>query len=139
MSTTMTIAFACNLLGVLLVALFGLTYFTRREFMPYHAAAIRTPWAEVEQPFQVLVLALMRAIGGLCFAVVFLELVLLVLPFRQGVSWALWAVPVGGLVVTGASVYGMSLVARHTDASPPWILPIAGGSLFLGGLCLSAI
>jgi len=131
-----TIALACNLLATFLVAAFGLMYALRQEFMPYHAAALGLRWEQLEPPFKALILALMRAIAGLCFAVVFLLLVLLLVPFRQGAAWALLAVPVGGMLVTCASIYGMAYVARRTPANPPWILPIAGGSLFLAALCL---
>jgi hypothetical protein len=107
-TTPIAVAFACNLLAVVLVALFGLTYFLRKEFMPYHAQALGKAWPAVEPAVRVLVLALMRAIGGLCFAVVILEIFVLALPFRQGAGWAYLAVPTAGLVVTAASVYGMA-------------------------------
>lgn len=139
MSATITIAFACNLAAVLLLAAFGITYLTRREFMPYHAVALGKSWAEVGPPVRVLVLALMKALGGLCLTVALLQLALLLLPFRQGVAWSLWVVPAAGLSVSAASLYGMSLVARDTPASPPWILPVIGGALSTAGLGLSLL
>lgn len=137
MSTTMQIAFYLYFIGIVLVAAFGVVYATKREYMPYHAAALGISWPELSHNFKALILALMKAIGGLCFAVVFLELVLLFGPFKQGVAWAIWAIPAGGLLVSAASIYGMAYIAKHTPTSPPWALPIICSLLFITGLCFS--
>jgi hypothetical protein len=137
MSTKMKIAFVCHLLATLIVAGFGVTYLLRPEFMPYHAVAVGMPWAEVPQFFQVLILALMRVIGGACLAVVVMQWILLSVPFRQGVVWALWAIPAGGLVICAGALYGMLYVGLNTSATPPWIAPFAAALLLLAGLLFS--
>lgn len=137
MSTRMKIAFWCYLLGTLIVTAFGIVYLVRPEFMPYHSVAVGMPWAEVAPSFQVLILALMRAVGAACLALAILEWTLLLLPFRQGAAWANWAIAVSGLVMCAGSFYAMMLVARHTPLTPPWIGPAAGAILLVVGLVLS--
>jgi hypothetical protein len=133
----MKVAFGCHLLATLIVAAFGITYLFRPEFMPYHSVAIGMPWAEVATPVQVLILALMKVIGGACLAVVVLELILLFVPFRQGLIWARWAIPAGGLVISAGALYGMLCVGLNTPATPPWIAPAAAALLLVVGLLLS--
>lgn len=137
MNTRMKFAFGCHLLATLIVAAFGVTYLFRPEFMPYHSVAVGMPWAEVAPSFQVLILALMRVVGGTCLAVAVLELFLLVVPFRQGVVWARWAIPAGGLVLSAGALYGMLYVGLNTSATPPWIAPVAVALLSVAGLLLS--
>ena len=137
MSTRMKAAFGCHLLATLIVAAFGVTYLFRPEFMPYHAVAVGMPWADVTPSFRVLILALMRVIGGACLAVVVLELILLFVPFRQGVAWARWAIPAGGLVICAGALYGMLYVGLNTSATPPWIAPVVAALLLMAGLLLS--
>jgi hypothetical protein len=137
MNTRMKAAFGCHLGAILIVIAFGFTYLFRTEFMPYHAVAVGVPWDQVSSSFQVLILGLMRAVGGACFAVAVLELILLLVPFRQGAVWARWAIPAGGLVIAAAALYAMIYVALYTPATPPWIAPAAGALLLVIGLILS--
>lgn len=137
MSTKMKIAFVCHLLATLIVAAFGVTYLFRPEFMPYHAVAVGMPWVGVAPSFQVLILALMKVIGGACIAVVVLQLILLFVPFRQGAVWARWAIPAGGLIITLGGLYGMLYVGLNSPATPPWIGPAAAVLLLVLGLVLS--
>ncbi len=137
MSVKMRIAFGCHLLATLLMAAFGLTYLVKAEFMPYHAVAVGVAWGEVTPPFQVLILALMRAAGGAGLAVAVLELFLLFVPFRLGAMWARWAIPTGGLVISFGVLYAMAYVSFHTQATPPLIAPVVGILLFVAGLALS--
>jgi hypothetical protein len=136
-NTRMKAAFGCHLAAILIVIAFGFTYLFRTEFMPYHAVAVGVPWDQVNLSFQVLILGLMRAVGGACFAVAVLELILLLVPFRQGAVWARWTIPAGGLVMSAAALYAMTYVALHTPATPPWIAPAAGALLLVIGLLLS--
>ena len=137
MSTRMKIAFGCHLLATFIVAAFAVTYLFRAEFMPYHSVAVGMPWAEVAPSFQVLILGLMKAVGGTCLAVVVLLLILLFVPFKQGLVWARWAIPAGGLVISAGGLYAMLYVGLNTPATPPWIAPVAGALLLAAGLLLS--
>ena len=137
MGTRMKAAFACHVLANLILMGFGFAYLLRSEFMPYHAVAVGMPWDELGTGVRVLILGLMRALGGACLAIAVLEFAVLVVPFRQGAVWARWAIPAGGLVITAAALYAMAYVAANTPATPPWIGPAAGGVLLLIGLVLS--
>ncbi|MDH5409140.1 MAG: hypothetical protein OEY00_11075 [Gammaproteobacteria bacterium] len=131
------IAFWCHLLAILVVLIFGLMYSFKPTFMPYHSAAVQLPWQEVSPAIQVLILALMRSIGGACFAIVILELFILFIPFRQGQTWAIWAVPAGGLCISAAGLYAMLYVSSNTPATPPLFAPAIGAVLLVSGLLLS--
>jgi hypothetical protein len=133
----MRIAFWCYLLGTLTLTAFGTAYLVSPEFMPYHSVAVGMPWAAVAPPFQVLILALMRAVGGACLAFATLQWTLLLIPFRQGAAWATWAIAASGLVMCAGTLYAMMLVAQNTPATPPWIAPAAGAVLLVVGLVLS--
>ena len=137
MNKRMTAAFACHLVAILIVAAFGFTYLLRAEFMPYHAVAAGMPWDQLSPSLQVLVLGLMKAVGGACLAVVVLELIILFVPFRQGALWARWAIPAGGLVIALSALYAMAYVASRSPATPPWLGPAMGALLLVVGWFLS--
>ena len=137
MSTRIRIAFWCYLFGTLIVTAFGIVYLVSPDFMPYHSVAVGMPWAAVAPSFQVLILALMRAVGAACLALAILQWTLLLIPFTQGAAWATWAIAASGLVMCAGSFYAMMLVAQHTPATPPWIAPAAGAVLLVVGLVLS--
>jgi len=133
----MKVAFWCYALGTLIVTAFGIVYLVRPEFMPYHSVAVGLPWAAVDPSVQVLILALMRAVGSACLALAILDWTLLLIPFRQGARWATWAIAASGLVTCAGSLYAMMLVAMNTPATPPWIGPVLGAVLLVAGLVLS--
>lgn len=137
MSTRMKVAFVCHLIAILIIAAFGVTYVFRSEFMPYNAATVGMSWHEVSPPFQILIISLMRAIGGACLAVAVLGLSVLFIPFRRGEFWARWSLPAGLLVIAAVTLYGMLYVIANTPATPPWIAPAVGAALVLVGLALS--
>lgn len=137
MNMRMKVAFTCHLLATLIAAAFGFVYLLRGEFMPYHAVAVGIAWNQVDSSFQVLIVGLMRAVGGACLAVAVLEFILILVPFRQGAKWARWAIPAGGLIIAGTALYAMAYVALNTPATPPWPAPAAAGLLLVVGLLLS--
>ncbi|WOD39523.1 hypothetical protein [Nodosilinea sp. E11] len=139
MSISMTIAFACHLVGVLIGGAFGLVYLSRKRFMPYHAIALGKEWDAVSSAVQVLILVLMRATGGGLIAVAFLNLVLLLIPFRAGEVWAVWAIPLSNLMVSAGALYAMHIVSSNTPARPPKLFAIASILLTLTGLELSIL
>lgn len=132
-----TLAFACHLLGIVTAVAFGLTYLLRGRFLPYHAIALGKEWTEVPREVQVLVLALMRVAAGGALAVAALESFVLMFPFRAGAFWALWAVPLSYLLLTGCSLSAMRLVASNTPARPPYGPVLVSAALSLVGLALS--
>jgi len=139
MSWNLKITFSCYLLGFLLLFALALTYLFRSEFMPYHAVAVGQSWAEVDPSFQILITALMKVTGGGWLATAFAVGILLFIPFRKGMRWAYWAIPVIGLSTSLTSLYATIYVARNTPASPPWIAAALGTILLVIGFLFSVI
>lgn len=137
MGLRMKLAFACYIIAMIVLAIFGVVYFLRPGFMPYHAVAVGMPWADVPPPFQVLILALMKVAGSGFLTIVALECIILFIPFRQGAAWARWAIPLGGILICGGTLYVTLYVASHSPANPPWYLALAGFLFFPAGFILS--
>jgi FtsH-binding integral membrane protein len=76
-----------------------LRYLSAREFMPYHAQVLGRPWAELEPRLQTIILGMLRVAGGGLLGCGCAVLWLLI-PVRQGQSWAAWAAISIVLVVT---------------------------------------
>ena len=136
-----TIRVGVALLLTMLIALgyvvFGFTYLLRPEFMPYHAEAVGMSWDHVPPAFQVLILALMRVVGGAWLALAAALGYLIFVPFRQGARWARWAVPAVGLISSGAALFATLQVQCHTPARPPVMLVAAGMIALVAGLLFS--
>jgi hypothetical protein len=49
---------------MLLLGIIGLVYLFRSQFMPCHAIAVGKTWTEIDPAFQILLLALIRVVGG---------------------------------------------------------------------------
>jgi len=137
MSARMKVAFGCYAAAYLLFAGFAAIYLLRPQFMPYHAVALGMRWEEVGRPFQVLILGFMRVIGGGLLAAAFIGAVLLLWPFRQGAPWARWAIPVHGLILGLASLWGTLSVQLNTPARSPWLAAAVGIFLLAAGGLLS--
>ena len=133
----MKIAFTCHSLAMVILVVFGVIYAFRSEFMPYHSDAVGMPWSEVSPSFQILILALMRVVGCAFLTVGFLFVILLFVPFRQGLGWARWTIPAAGLLVCSGTLYATLYVGFNTPASPPWIAPVIASMFLLAGLLLS--
>ncbi len=137
MTTRRKIAFCFHLLALLLMATVGVIYLTRSQFMSYHAVAVGQNWIDVPPRFQLLLLALIRPLGGAWIATALAMGILLLIPFRQGTRWARWAVPVVGLVAELPVLYVTISVASRTPASPPWQGALIVVCLLIIGLLLS--
>lgn len=131
------IAFFCYLLAAFVLAVFGLVYFFRPEFMPYHARAVGKTWAELEPGIRWLMLAFLRIIGGGWMAIAAAIGIMAFIPFRRGEAWARLAVPIVGLISGIASLYGTLLVKLNTPGSPPWQAPALGLVLIVVGFLFS--
>jgi hypothetical protein len=137
MSTRTKLAIGCYGAAYLLFAAFAVIYLLRPQFMPYHAVAVGMPWEEVGRPFQVLILGLMRVVGGGLLAAAFAGALLLIWPFRQGASWARWAIPAHGLIVACSSLWGTLYVQLNTPARSPWLAAVISIVLLVVGWALS--
>jgi hypothetical protein len=132
-------SFACYALFALSAAAFGAIYMLRSRFMPYHEEALGRSWQELDSRLQVLLLALLRIsgagllVGGISMAI------LLLIPFRAGEGWSLWAIPLIGLMTDLPSLYATALIRLRTGAHTPVWASIAGLGLLAAGLILSAV
>ena len=137
MSKRLKVAFWCHLIALLLIASIGVIYLFRAEFMPYHAVALGRDWAGLDRALQVLLLALMKAVGGGALAIAVAMVILLLIPFRQGPYWARWTIPAVGLVWVLPNLYGSVRVALNTPGSPPWRYALIVMALLIAGFLLS--
>ena len=114
----------------------GSIYLFSPQFMPYHAAALGTSWSALEPEQQTLILALMRVGGGGWVAVGLALALLVALPFRQGQAWAVWFIPLVGLVFYLPNLYATLQVTFTTPAAAPWYGNLAGIVALLVGYAL---
>ena len=116
---------AFGLAGLLALA-FGLRYLFTREFMPYHAAVLGKPWAELEPRLQAIILGMLRvAAGGLLgFGC---TLFWLLLPLQRGEAWAAWAALTISLVVTGPVLYVVVWLRRVAPGAKTPVIPTLAG------------
>ena len=70
--------------SLLIVLGFAVTYLTKTEFMPYHADAFSMQWQDLPKPQQILILALMKVVGGLALAFFTLSVWVLVSAYSPG-------------------------------------------------------
>jgi hypothetical protein len=122
MTTRTRFAFWIYLLLTLAGAAWGIGFLLRSEFTPYHGAAAGVPWSDVPANFQIVMLALTKLAGGLWVASALCVLVLLLIPFRQGARWTLWAVPMLMLAQYVAPMPAMTHLTANSPSSPPWAL-----------------
>ena len=137
MSKRMKVAFGCHLLALLMIAFAGALYLSRTQFMPYHAVALGKSWADIDQPLQTLILAGMKTGGGADLAIALAMGILLLIPFRQGLLWARWTIPVVGLVGEVPVLYATLSITFNTPATPPWVSVLLIVVLLIAGLVLS--
>ena len=116
---------AFGLAGLLALA-FGLRYLFTREFMPYHAAVLGKPWAELEPRLQAIILGMLRvAAGGLLgFGC---TLFWLLLPLQRGEAWAAWAALTISLVVTAPVLYVVVWLRRVAPGAKTPVIPTLAG------------
>ena len=137
MSIRMKASFWSYLIASLLVATFGSIYLIRSQFMPYHADAVGMKWEEVPLAFQILILALMKTLGGSMLATVLALVAMLLIPFRKGERWVKYVIPVVSLVYAIPALYVTLYVRASTPGEPPWIAVGVGIVLVIVGFVLS--
>tara|TARA_B110000881_G_scaffold159603_1_gene142540 strand:- start:52 stop:306 length:255 start_codon:yes stop_codon:yes gene_type:complete len=64
-------------------------------------------------------------------------LILLLIPFRGGVRWAHWAIPLLGIVWYGFTLFVTATVAIKAHASTPWPAALVGIILIVVAFILS--
>jgi hypothetical protein len=139
MAILMKISFGCHLLALVSIGLVGLIYLFRSQFMPYHAIAVGKKWSEVDPTFQTLLMALIRTLGGAWIATALAIGILLFIPFRQGMGWSRWAVPIIGIVSQIPALYATLSVTLKTPANAPWKGVVLIMILLIVGFILSLV
>ncbi len=139
MSTTSLISFISYSLVALILIFLGLIYLIKNQFMPYHSEAIGLSWSESEPNLQVLILALMRAVGGGFFATGLTLLILLIIPWRAGNTWSIYAIPLISLSIFLGALYATLLVKTRTSGNPPVKLVFIALTLTVIGFIFSII
>jgi len=121
LSTPMRITYYLYLLTIPILLVYGFMYLFKPQFMPYHSIVIGLSWEQVPLGFKVVILALMRVVGGTFLALAIALLMILNIPFRNGYRWAYYTVPTVGLLCAGVSLYATLFVKIKTDANTPWL------------------
>ena len=109
-----------------ILIIFGSIYLMKNQFMPYHSEAVGFSLSDLEPNFKVLIIALMRAAGGGFLATGLAILVLLIIPWRAGNIWSIYAIPAIGLCTLSGTLYATLLVKMKTPGTPPVILNFIG-------------
>lgn len=120
MSTRKKIAFAIYLLGVLALVGSGVAYLLCQTLMPYHKEAIGMEWTDIPVASQLLLQAMIKAAGGGFLVTGIAVLIILVIPFRNGERWSIWAIPLLVALWAVPAAYGGFQAAKGTNASIPW-------------------
>lgn len=139
MSTTQYVSFISYSLVALISILFGFIYLTRDSFMPYHSEALKSSWSDLETNLQVLILALMRAASGGFLATGLAMMILLIIPFRAGNIWSIYAIPAISLCTSVGTLYATLLVKTKTPGNPPVMLSAIALALTIIGFVFSII
>jgi hypothetical protein len=96
----------CYAVNAFILIVFGARYLSSKEFQPYHAEAIGRDWKSLDPALQVLLLSFIRSVGATLLAVGIGTVALLIFPFREGATWATYALPLPLLVTNIAAVWG---------------------------------
>jgi hypothetical protein len=131
------IGFGIYLLVAFFTIAWGFLYLFSHEMMPYHKQAIGKNWAEIERGVQVIILALMEAVGAANLIIGFIVLILLLIPFRRGEAWVNWTIFLGGMVFSGFAFLITLKVHLATNASTPWYLFLLTAVLIILGFSFS--
>ena len=137
LSLIMRVTYYLYLLTVPILLVYGFLYLFKTQFMPYHSIAIGLPWEQVPQGFQIVILALMRVVGGSFIALAIALLMILGIPFRNGHRWAYYTVPIMGILCGGASLYATLYVKIKTNANTPWLAAGIPVLIYIIGLIMT--
>jgi hypothetical protein len=131
------------LAAVLLVALggilFGVRYMRREAYLPYHAAVAGKSWNELDPGVQVIILGMLKIIGG-GFATLGVTLLWLCFALYEGARWAPWAILTISAVELGPMLYvAIRLRAFRPDAQTPVRPTLAMMVLIVAGVGLALL
>jgi len=135
----LNLALAAVLLVALAVIVFGVRYMRREAFLPYHAAVAGKSWAGLDPGVQVVILGMLKIIGG-GFATLGVTLLWLCLALHEGARWAPWAILTISAAALGPMLYvAIKLRAFRPDAQTPVRPTLAMMGLIVVGVGLSIL
>jgi uncharacterized membrane protein len=137
LSTKLKIAFACNLVCVLLLILGGMVYLFSPQIMPYHQEAVGMEWDEIDSRMQIMLLSLLKGAGLAAIVSGVAMGILLLVPFQHGDAWSRWAIPAVGFMLLLPAVCIAAKLAIVTGALIPWTLLFIPIVLLIFGFFLS--
>lgn len=138
MTTKTKIAFSCYLAGILVITSVALVYLLTPQLLPYQETAIGINWSQLSIGLQTQFMSLMKVSGGGYLSTATALAVLLFIPFRNGESWARWAIPAIGIPAILIVNYAGLTIISNTPGRPPLIAGPIAIAFFLVGLFLSA-
>lgn len=129
----------CFLLVMLTGLVFAYLYLFRHSFMPYHSAAVGMQWGELEPATRVLIIALMRVIGGGWLAVSSAIGWMVYIPMLNGERWSSWAILFIGLSVTIPTFIATLIIKKKTRGKPPVFVAFASIVMLMLGFFVSIL
>ena len=107
--------------------------------MPYHSDALGKSWNELDNNVRVLIIALMRVVGGGWLATAVATGFMLYFSFLQGESWSAWAIMLTGCSVAVPTLVATIIVRTRTESRPPVMAAALAILLLLAGWLLSIV
>jgi len=127
------IGFIAYYISIILVILFGGLYMFKPSFMPYHAQIVHLNWEQIPHSEQILVRALMIAVGGVTISVGII-LAMLVFKYRKtGHQWISSYVMIYGIIASLLITIAPIYVVINSDSVPPLYFPVIIIALLITG------
>ena len=131
------IGFISYYVTVILIILFGGLYMFKPSFMTYHAEIVHLNWSDIPETEQILVRALMIAVGGVTISVGVI-LGMFVLKFRKThEQWISNYVLISGIVASLLITIAPVFVVIKSDSVPPLYFPVIIIVLLVAGNILT--
>ncbi|MCW3804659.1 hypothetical protein [Plebeiibacterium marinum] len=122
-----------NYLASVILFIFGCLYLFNNTFMSYHGEALHATWNDLDSSVQILILALMRAVGGGFLAVAIVIALLQVKFSLTKISWIPGIIFATGVTIDLTSIYATLILRTHSTAKPPTFLALLGLCVLLIG------
>ncbi len=103
----------------------GCVYLLRDEFMPYHAEAIQTDWERLDRNLQVLILGLIKGLGGGALVAGLVIMVMVGVSVKEHPRSSVLILPITAIGYSSLLCYATYTVYSGTPGNPPLGLTIA--------------
>lgn len=116
----------------------GITYFSSKQFMSYHAEAVGAPWQELDAGIQTLILALLKLAGGGWCALGVFTIAMAWATLKTRSVLVRSTLPAVTLIAWSASFAATWGVYQATGAATPWTPSLAMTALAILAFALDA-